>query len=66
MDYQCMRGFEFVLPTAVVYGPGTVQCVAEEVQKVGKRPLVVTDPGIRRAGIDRKVTELLEAAGITG
>ena len=65
MDYKCNLPFEFVLPTKIVYGPDAVLKLPEEVRKIhGKKPLVVTDPGIRKAGIDKKVTSLLEEAGI--
>ena len=65
MNYKCMNPFEFTLPTKVIFGPGCVTQVVEEIHKVrGKKPLIITDPGIRKAGIDRIVTDLLEEAGI--
>ena len=65
MDYKCMNPFEFTLPTKVIFGPGCVSQVAEEINKIGgRKPLIITDPGIRKAGIDRIVTDLLDEAGI--
>ncbi len=65
MNYKCMNPFEFTLPTKVIFGPGCVSQVAEEIKKIGgRKPLLITDPGIRKAGIDRIVTDLLDEAGI--
>ena len=65
MDYKCMNPFEFTLPTKILFGPGCVKKLAEEIAAIGgKKPLVITDPGIRKAGIDRIVTDLLDEAGI--
>ena len=65
MNYKCMNPFEFTLPTKIIFGPGCVKQLAEEIAAIGgKKPLIITDPGIRGAGIDRIVTDLLEEAGI--
>lgn len=65
MNYKCRNPFEFTLPTKVIFGPDCVGRLAEEIHAVGgKKPLLVTDPGIRKAGIVRIVTERLEEAGI--
>ena len=65
MNYKCMNPFEFTLPTKVIFGPGCVSQVAEEIKAIGGvKPLIITDPGIRKAGIDRIVTDLLDEAGI--
>ncbi len=60
-----MAPFDFVLPTKVVYGLGVVSQIAEELKKAGGvKPLIVTDPGIRKAGIVDKVTAKLDEAGV--
>ena len=65
MNYKCMNPFEFTLPTKIIFGPGCVKQLAEEIAAIGgKKPLIITDPGIRSAGIDRIVTDLLDKAGI--
>ena len=65
MNYKCMNPFEFTLPTKIIFGPGCVKQLAEEIAAIGgKKPLIITDPGIRGAGIDRIVTGLLDEAGI--
>ncbi len=57
--------FSFELPTKIVYGPGCVAGLCAELKAFGgKRPLIVTDQGIVRAGIAQKVTALLEAGGV--
>ncbi len=57
--------FIFELPTKVVYGPGCLKQLPEQLAAFGgKRPLLVTDPGIVKAGILSKVTELLDRAGV--
>ena len=63
MNYKCMNPFEFTLPTKIIFGPGCVKQLAKEIAAIGgKKPLIITDPGIRGAGIDRIVTDLLEEA----
>ncbi len=65
MDYKCTLPFEFTLPTKIVYGIDSVYQLPEEVRRINRvKPLVVTDPGIRKVGIDKIVTGLLEEAGI--
>ena len=65
MNYKCMNPFEFTLPTKIIFGPGCVKQLVEEIAAIGgKKPLIITDPGIRGAGIDRIVTGLLDEAGI--
>ena len=65
MNYKCMNPFEFTLPTKIIFGPGCVKQLAKEIEAIGgKKPLIITDPGIRGAGIDRIVTDLLEEAGV--
>lgn len=56
---------EFSLPTKIVYGTGCIAGLAKELEAVGvSRPLIVTDQGIRQAGILKKAIDLLDQAGI--
>jgi len=65
MDHKCTNPFGFTLPTKIVYGPDCVRQLPEEIAAIGGvKPLIITDPGICRAGIDKTVTALLEEAGI--
>ena len=44
--------FSFILPTKIVFGPGSAKCLAEELAKCGGvRPLIVTDKGVAAAGV---------------
>lgn len=57
--------FDFVLPTKIVFGPGVAKQTGEHLTALGlKRPLVVTDPGVRKAGVADVVCASLEASGI--
>jgi alcohol dehydrogenase class IV len=52
-------------PTRLVIGYGTVAKVAEEVRKLSiSRPLIVTDPGVRDAGIVDKLLGSLSPLGL--
>ena len=65
MDYKCTGFFDFTLPTKIVYGPGRVKEVVNELKALGgSRPLIITDKGICQVGIVDIVTELLDEAGI--
>ena len=65
MDYKCTGIFDFTLPTKIIYGPGRVKEVVDELKALGgSRPLIITDKGIRQVGIVDIVTDLLDEAGI--
>ena len=54
--------YQFAHPTRIVAGRGMIEGVGFEFTKEGaKRPLIVTDPGIRETGLVEKVE-----AGVTG
>lgn len=56
---------EFEMPTAIKHGIGAIKHVGDEVKKLGvTKALLVTDPGIYKAGITKPVEESLKAAGI--
>jgi len=53
--------FEYYFPTRIVCGPGCVSKVAEEIKKVRvRKPLLITDPGIMRAGLAVETMERLK------
>jgi alcohol dehydrogenase len=57
--------FSFTLPTKIVYGPGCLKSLSDEMKTFGgKRPIIVTDKGVRNAGILDKVTSILDKDGI--
>lgn len=57
--------FEFVLPTRVVFGEGVSSNIDIEIKKMGnKKPMIVTDKGLIKAGVVGKITKVLEKAAI--
>jgi choline dehydrogenase len=56
-----LRTFE--IPTIMKHGLGAIKALADEAKALGiKRPLIVTDPGVVRAGLlDRAITPLQAA-----
>lgn len=53
--------FSFTLPTKIVYGPGCIFNLIEELKvNNGKRPIIVTDKGIREAGLLDRITSILD------
>ena len=60
-----MTPFQFMAATRVRCAAGGLQALGEEVQTVGGRHvLLVTDPGVRRAGLMDRAVRVLETAGI--
>ncbi len=60
-----INDFEFVLPTRIIYGEGSIKKLPDEIRKLNnKKPLLITDKGIITAGIAEKITDVLEEAGI--
>jgi alcohol dehydrogenase len=59
------NAFEFILPTRIKYGPGVAASIGGELQALGKkRPFIITDKGLVKAGIVARVTTALEDGGI--
>ncbi|HIC89804.1 MAG TPA: iron-containing alcohol dehydrogenase [Anaerolineae bacterium] len=58
-----LRSFE--IPTVMKHAPGAIKLLADEVKALGvKRPMLVTDPGIVKAGLLDEATKPLKAANI--
>ncbi len=54
----------FQLRTRLVHGPGSLEFLPKELKSLGvKRPWIITDQGIEKAGILTQVTDLLEKGG---
>lgn len=52
--------FSFTLPTKIVYGPGCISSLIDELQLNNcSSPIIVTDKGVIKAGILDKITSLL-------
>ncbi len=59
------HAFRFLLPTRVEYGLGVAKRVGDEAAALGERALIVTDPGVRDAGLVDPVAVALRAAGVS-
>jgi alcohol dehydrogenase len=56
------RIFSFALPTTIVFGPGCLARLGELAGGMGaSKPLVITDPGVVKAGLPDKLVEALGA-----
>ena len=56
--------FSFQITTAILFGVGSIDNLAEEAAKLGRKALVVTYPDIRRVGLLDKVLNALKTQGI--
>ena len=60
-----INNFEFVLPTKIIFGEGTINQLPDAVRNMGhEKPLIVTDKGLIAAGLVSKITDVLDDAGI--
>ena len=59
-----LASFEFHARTRVVFGKGELGRVGALAAELGRRALLVADPGIVAAGYTARVTALLEASGL--
>lgn len=56
---------ELAWPTRIVLGAGVLSRLPGELKRLGvKRPLVVTDPGVVRAGLSGRLSAVLREAGL--
>lgn len=61
-----MKGFEFSCPTKIVCGAHALDKLPGEVTDRGMlHPLVMTDPGLMKLGVAAKLTDVLDAAGVS-
>jgi choline dehydrogenase len=58
-----LRSFE--VPTVVKHAPGALECLPDQVKALGvKRPMLVTDQGLVKAGLVERVTDTLQAGAV--
>jgi choline dehydrogenase len=58
-----LRSFE--VPTVVKHAPGALECLADQVKDLGvKRPMLVTDQGLVKAGLVERAAEVLRAGQV--
>ncbi len=59
--FEQIQGNEFELPTKVVHGIGVAEELGARVKSLGvKKPLIVTDEGVKKAGLLEKVEGFLK------
>ncbi|HET7770922.1 MAG TPA: iron-containing alcohol dehydrogenase [Chloroflexota bacterium] len=57
--------FPFRVPQTQLFGAGAIEQIGAEADRLGlKKTLVVTDPGVAKAGVADRVRQLLEGAGV--
>ena len=60
-----LQPYDFHTPTRVVFGPGSIERLGELAQELGcSRVLLVTDPGLERAGHPRRAVDSLCQKGL--
>ncbi len=60
-----VRVTEMAWPTKIVFGAGALKRLPAQVERLKmRRPLVVTDAGVVKAGLAQRVYEVLRAAGL--
>ncbi len=64
-NLAAMRVTEMSYPTKVVFGPGALARLPDQIRRLKiTKPLVVSDPGVSRAGLVDRAREVLARAGI--
>jgi len=59
------RPFHYQLPTEIVFGEGRIEELGEHLKRFGvARPLIVTDRGLRSAGIVDRIEAVIAGAGL--
>jgi alcohol dehydrogenase len=62
--YEPLRTFELQMPSRVIFGVGTVGQAGPEARRLkAQNPLIVTDPGVSKAGLPGRVKESLVEEG---
>ncbi len=57
--------FEYLMPTRIIHGLGSLSHLGREMRGLGvRRALIVTDPGIRAAGLADRAAAALQEAGV--
>ena len=65
MEMDVTRTHVFHAPTRLVFGVGSAKLVGEEMKALGgSTVLIVSDPGIEKAGLLKQVSDSLETAGL--
>lgn len=55
-----ITNFSFILPSRIEFGVGKISCISDEIIKLGgKKPLIITDPGLIKSGVISQITKNL-------
>jgi hypothetical protein len=58
--------YRYAAPTELVHGPGSIARLGAEVKRLGgRRVLLVSDPGLAKAGLVERAADALRDAGLT-
>lgn len=61
-----INSFDFLLPTKIRYGAGMLRVLGEELRLLqAKKVMIITDKGLVKAGMIKKVTDIIEKEGIS-
>lgn len=64
-EKKMVRGFLFSSPGKIVFEPNGIQKVADEIKALGgKKPLLVTNKGVKNSGTLKRLQDPMSAAGI--
>jgi alcohol dehydrogenase class IV len=56
---------QFSFPTQISFGPGAVRMLPEHLAALGmNKPLIVTDPGLKKTGVSTAIETVLERSGV--
>ena len=59
------HSFTITQPTQIHFGQGTINSLPDVISNFGgATPLIVIDPGLEKAGIDARITSILDKAGM--
>jgi alcohol dehydrogenase class IV len=59
MSYDGDLSFNYFAPTKVIFGIGSISEISMEVSSLGKKAVLVTDPGIIKTGMVDRVREIM-------
>lgn len=60
IEVRRMNEFDFFTPTKIIFGRGSIDQIAGEAKKFGDKGLIVTDKGMIKTGLVKKVTDQLD------
>lgn len=66
MIMDLLAGFSFAVPTRIIYGAGVSKGIDKVMGRIGSgNVLLITDPGVRQAGLTTTIEQALSVSGAT-